>query len=153
MVFQEFPFFSFPGAKQFWAAVSGLIGLIAMWWFKKMITRPQRRLQVNPAPHLTCLISREYHDNESLIDLSILILWSITSACASAAVPSPTSFWQIYSVLSKTDVKNDVRSLQPRPPYCIAMILSQALSFQIQWLDPVPEIKWIFLRIEWIYTH
>ena len=37
---------------------------------------------------------------------------------------------------------------QPRPPYCIAMILSQALSFQIQWLDPVPEIKWIFLRIK-----
>ena len=35
--------------------------------------------------------------------------------------------------------------------HCIAMILSQARSFQIQWLDPVPEIKWIFLRIEWIY--
>ena len=47
-----------------------------------------------------CIISREYHDNESLIDLSILILWSITSACVSA-VPSPTSFRQIYSVLSK----------------------------------------------------
>ena len=37
---------------------------------------------------------------------------------------------------------------QPRPPYCIAVILSQALSFQIRWLDPVPEIKWIFLRIK-----
>ena len=52
--------------------------------------------------------------------------------------------------MSKTDVKNDSRSLlfQRRLPYCIAMILSQTLSFQIRWLDPVPEIKWIFLRIK-----
>ena len=37
---------------------------------------------------------------------------------------------------------------QPRPPYCIARILSRALSFQIRWRDPGPEIKWIFLRIK-----
>ena len=35
---------------------------------------------------------------------------------------------------------------QPRPPYCIAMIHSQALSFQIRWLDPVPKIKWNLLN-------
>ena len=38
----------------------------------------------------------------------------------------------------------------PRLPYCIAMILSQALSFKVRWLDPVPEIKWIFLQMKWI---
>ena len=47
-------------------------------------------------------------------------------------------------------LKTTAGLLQPRPPYCIAMIHSQALSFQIRWLDPVPEIKWIFLRIKWI---
>ena len=48
-------------------------------------------------------------------------------------------------------LKTTAGLFQPRPPYCIAMIHSQALSFQIRWLDPVPEIKWIFLRIEWIF--
>ena len=75
-----------------------------------MITRPQKRLQVDQLLTSLVPISREYHDNESLIDLSILILRSIASACALAA-PSLTSFRQIYSVLSKTDVKNDGRSL------------------------------------------
>ena len=41
-------------------------------------------------------------------------------------------------------LKTTAGLFQPRPPYCTAMILSQALSFQIRWLDPVPEIKWIF---------
>ena len=45
-------------------------------------------------------------------------------------------------------LKTTAGLFQPRPPYCIAMIHSQALSFQIRWLDPVPEIKWIFLRIK-----
>ena len=47
----------------------------------------------------------------------------------------------------KLKLKTTADLFQPRPPYCIAMILSQALSFQIRWLDPVPEIKWIFSRI------
>ena len=45
-------------------------------------------------------------------------------------------------------LKTTAGLFQRRPPYCIAMILSQALSFQIRWLEPVPEIKWIFLRIK-----
>ena len=48
-------------------------------------------------------------------------------------------------------LKTTAGLFQRRPPYCIAMIHSQALAFQIRWLDPVPEIKWIFLRIEWIF--
>ena len=48
-------------------------------------------------------------------------------------------------------LKTTAGLFQRRPPYCIAMILSQALSFQIRWLDPVPEIKWIFLRTKWIF--
>ena len=46
-------------------------------------------------------------------------------------------------------LKTTAGLFQPRPPYCIAMIhQSQVLSFQIRWLDPVPKIKWIFLRIK-----
>ena len=41
VVFQEFPFPHFLGQNN-------------VWWFEKMITRPQKRQQVDPAPHLTC---------------------------------------------------------------------------------------------------
>ena len=88
---------------------------------------------------------------QSRIDLSILILWLITSACASAA-PSPTSFWQICSALSNTEAKNAGRSLPTSQSsssvIMITMILSQPLFFLIRWLDPVPEIKYIFFQIE-----
>ena len=93
---------------------------------------------------------RQANDEISInINPSILILWSITSACA-----SPSSCWQIYSILSKTEAKKTSSDVKTSLVHHIvfAMILSQALiwshGFLIPWLDPVTKIKWIFWRIE-----
>ena len=83
------------------------------------------------------------------INLSILIRWSITSACA-----SPSSFWQIYCTLSKTeakDVSSNVKAF-PRPPYCIYLqwFSPRPLSFWSHGLTQSPRLNEYFDGLNWM---
>ena len=73
-------FSSFPGAKQFLAAVSRLIRLIAIWWNDDNSSAKAAARQVNSVPHLTCSnISTISYRPIKHPDLTLTLLTLLTS--------------------------------------------------------------------------